>query len=113
MNFDAETVTEREAHQIFFTFARRFGWTGAYFTRADAEQEWENQVEVWNDSIDADSDDEKPIITTLPDEAWEEIINNVWWKQMPARFGEDGNALVEYAVREALDNYRWKPPTGE
>ena len=90
---DTETITEDEAFRVYYALSQRFGWAGSFFTRGDAEGEWQSQQALA----------ESPIPFT--DELWNDVTNTYWWsKGLPDRMTEDGWNLVAEAVREVMEN---------
>lgn len=87
-------LTEDEALDVYHVLRRRFGWAGTFFTRADAEQEWQNQ------QYD-DTTGQTPT-TALSDEVWTAIQSTwAWRKGLTDSLTEHGWTLVSDAVTDA------------
>ena len=92
MNIDnlIESMTEDEAIKLYFTLSNRFGWAGTFFTREDAEGEWQNQT-----------DDDLSTMSALPDDVWERIQNTWYWRKgISEILTEHGWDIVHNAVWE-------------
>lgn len=86
----AEILTEQEALELHYEFARKFGWAGTLYVREDAEY-------VWN----ADNgDDYEPI----SDAQWEAVKTTQTWLRLGEYISTDGLELVRESVREAKTN---------
>jgi len=89
------SLTEDEALTVFWELQRQFGWAGTVFTRADAEQEWNNQqYDALGETPDA----------PLPDEVWDLVVGSWYWRKgLPEGMCERGWPYVTQAVLEALE----------
>lgn len=87
-DLDMSLVRQSDALRMVNMFMDKFGWTGTFFTREDAERVLVN--------ITGDDDKE------LSDEAWEYIKNSGPWKYIAEENGENGSNLVYEAVYEAI-----------
>ena len=87
-SIDIHNITESEAIMLHHRFARHFGWSGSFFTRKDAEQEWQAQTET------ADP---------MPDDMWDAITHQYEWATaMPDLMTECGYEQVWQAVTAAI-----------
>lgn len=92
------SLTEDEAMGIYHAMASQFGWAGTFFTRADAETEWQNQQ--YDDETGMTPD------TPLPEALWEAIQSQwEWYKGLSDVLTERGWELVSSAVQEAMADY--------
>lgn len=90
------TLTEDEAFQVFHDLREKFGWAGTFFTRGDAEVEWQNLQH--DDSTGETSN------APMPDEVWEAVQNTWGWRKgIIDRLTEDGWQHVAHAVSEAIN----------
>jgi hypothetical protein len=86
---DTETITEDEAIDVYYKFAKRFGWGGTFFNREDAEERW-----MQDTGEDALSDDD-----------WDNITSTWYWRKgLQDRLCEEGWELVQLAIDEVLAN---------
>lgn len=92
-----ESLTEQDAMRIYHSMARQFGWAGTFFTREDAEVEWQQQTRT-------DENGDEPNEAPLPDEVWETITNTWEWRRgLNDILTERGWELVGLAVSEAIE----------
>jgi hypothetical protein len=97
MNIDnlIESMTEDEALKLYSTLAGRFGWKGTFFTREDAESEWQNQA--YDDETGLTSD------RRLPDDVWERIQDTYHWRRgLSEMLTQHGWDIVHNAVWEVV-----------
>lgn len=84
MSIDIETITEDDAIDLHHRLARRFGWAGTFFTRADAQERWEQEQD-----------------TPFTDEVWEAIRTNYYWrKAIEEQACSDGWLAIDEAIYE-------------
>lgn len=87
------SLTEDEALDIFHKMRTTFGWSGTFFTRADAELEWRAQTTL---TYELDGE-------PLPDEMWETIATTwAWRKGLIDVLTDRGWDLVYDAVHDAI-----------
>jgi hypothetical protein len=91
-----EGLDESEALSVFWTLQSQFGWSGTVFTRADAEQEWQNAQ--YDDTTGETGGDE------LPEAMWEAVQDSWYWRKgLPELMTERGWGLVGQAVMDAIE----------
>ncbi len=91
------SLTEDEGLTVFWELQRKFGWSGTVFTRADAEQEWQNAQ--YDETTGLTFDD------PMPDEVWDLVVGSwEWRKGIPEMLCERGWPLVFDAVFNAVHN---------
>lgn len=86
-----EQLTESQALELHYQFARKFGWAGTLYVREDAEY-------VWN--ADNGGGDPEPI----SDEQWQAVKTTQTWLRLGEYISTDGLELVRESVREAKTN---------
>lgn len=75
-------MDEDEAFMVVHVLEERFGWAGTFFTRRDAETQW-------------DGLSEQP----FTDQMWDELRNSREWRRtVPSAMTEDGWESVAHAV---------------
>ena len=94
MIFDTDNITEDEAMTVYHTLARRFGWSGTFFTREDAQEAWRNQQFDLDTGLTADAE--------MPDDVWDAIMSSWYWRKgLTDILTERGWELLADAVEEA------------
>ena len=88
-----EQVTEAEALELHYQFARKFGWAGLLYVREDATDIWHNE----ND------DDDDPSLT---DAEWEAVKPTKEWLRLGEYLSADAYDLVREAVSVAKFNLK-------
>ena len=71
---------EEEARELFLHLSKRFGWTGAIYTREDAEAVLERD---------------------MTDEEWEGLSRTGMWIHLPARLLAGTWGAIEFALDDA------------
>lgn len=85
-----ETITEDEAIDLHHKLSRKFGWSGTFFTRADAETGW----------LAHTPDNAGP----LTDDVWESIRQTWYWRKgLTDTLTGYGWDIVYDAVAEAIE----------
>jgi hypothetical protein len=82
----AEILTEQEALELHYEFARKFGWAGTLYVREDASNAWH--------------DDD----LALTDAEWEAVTLSNSWSRMEEYLSEASYYLVSEAIKEAKEN---------
>lgn len=89
--YNTDEITESEAIRLYFDLSRRFGWQGAFFTREDAENSWNEYHEQ---------------TSPFTDEVWDAVRRSFYWRKALAdALIERGWGLIHEAVQEALNDY--------
>lgn len=78
-----EQVTEAEALELHYQFARKFGWAGTLYVREDASNAWH--------------DDD----LALTDEQWEAVKASKSWSRFEEYLSEESYDLVRDAISDA------------
>lgn len=78
-----EQVTEAEALELHYQFARKFGWAGTLYVREDASSAWH--------------DDD----LALTDEQWEAVKASKSWSRFEEYLSEESYDLVRDAISDA------------
>lgn len=74
-------LSEEQAIIAFHDMSNKFGWSGTFFTKADAESAWEN----------IKYDDPEQPMEDIPESVWENIRRSwLWRKGLPERLTEIG-----------------------
>lgn len=90
--YNTDNITEDEAIKLYFDLASQFGWRGTFFTRADAENSWQEYHEQ-----------SEP----FTDEVWEAVRQSWYWRKgMGEILTEHGWDLVHEAVDEAVSGVK-------
>lgn len=90
-----DEMPEADAIDLYHALADHFGWAGTFFTRDDAEQEWQIQTR-------SDENGDEPNTDPMPDEVWERIQQTWEWRKMNGPMCEYGWDWVTQAVQMAL-----------
>lgn len=92
----ASVIREETAITLYHELAARFGWVGTFFTRDDAETEWQAQTRF-------DENGDEMNTAPMPDEVWENIQNEWYWRRgLSDTLTERGWELVYEAVNSAI-----------
>lgn len=96
----AESLTEAEAIYLILQLQERHGFAGTFFTRQDAEQEWQHLM------LDTRQEIEDEInVGPMPDVVWDNIQQSwEWGKGLTERLTEIGWDMVVAAVLGAIDS---------
>lgn len=97
MIINTDSVTEDEAMALYHTLASRFGWSGTFFTREDAQEAWRNQQFDLDTGLTADAE--------LPDDVWDAITSSWYWRKgLTDILTERGWQIIGEAVSEATED---------
>jgi hypothetical protein len=91
----AEQVTEEQALDLHYQFARKFGWASVVYIREDASN-------VWHTNLVGDDDDD----LALTDAEWEAVKTTKEWSRFEEYLSEDAYDLVREAVSVAKFNLK-------
>lgn len=91
-NAMSEWMDEDVALCLFGVWKDKWGWSGAVFTRHDAEEDYKRLVA--NRTGHAENE--------LPDEVWAKIADSPHWQMLDERLTEIGWDFVENAVNDAV-----------
>lgn len=91
------SLSESQAIDTINAIMDRFGFAGTFFTRADAEVEWQAQTRT-------DENGDEMNTNPMPEEVWDSIQNEWFWNDgLKDSLTESGWEIIYSAVRHAIE----------
>lgn len=90
------SLSETQAIDTINAIMARFGFAGTFFTRADAEMEWQAQTRT-------DENGDEMNTNPMPEEVWDSIQNEWFWNDgLKDSLTESGWEIIYSAVHSAI-----------